>query len=167
MRYDLLTVTTDTALFRRMGNRIEVLLIKRRGPNEAGKWALPGGHVDPEDCVDLEWAAGRELLEETGISIYQTPFDISLRYAGSREESNPEGKWVGHVYWGLVGPHHDLLDLKAGDDAVAYDWCTLEELRKLEIAFDHQKVLESLFKLASKLARQEASCATTSSPSSE
>ena len=44
----------------------EVLLIRRgNGGDYPATWAVPGGHQDPKDA-DLEAAARRECLEETG-----------------------------------------------------------------------------------------------------
>ena len=50
------------------GNR--VLLVRRRGYPGKGLWALPGGHIKPEQTV-LE-AAMAELTEETGIDVSRT-----------------------------------------------------------------------------------------------
>ena len=33
------------------------------------RWLLPGGHVELEDC-DVLTAAGREVLEETGLAVH-------------------------------------------------------------------------------------------------
>lgn len=50
-------------------NRHNQLLILRRGktaPWMPGRYCLPGGHVEPDE--DSQYAAVRELSEETGIS---------------------------------------------------------------------------------------------------
>src|SRR4249920_166480 len=59
-------LTVDIALFHRLGNRIDVLLIKRGRNPFKGQWAFPGGFVEKNES--LEAAAARELLEETGLS---------------------------------------------------------------------------------------------------
>lgn len=43
----------------------ELLLVEHR---RLGRWLQPGGHVDPED-PDLAAAAGREVMEETGVAV--------------------------------------------------------------------------------------------------
>lgn len=52
-----------------------VLLGKRKGSHGHGEWSFPGGHLElnetPEEC------AKRELMEETGIDLYDlTPGDM-------------------------------------------------------------------------------------------
>lgn len=49
------------------GNK--VLVGKRTGSHGAGRWAFPGGHVDPTD-VSLKSCGEREVLEETGITCH-------------------------------------------------------------------------------------------------
>ncbi|MCC6032117.1 MAG: NUDIX hydrolase, partial [Pyrobaculum sp.] len=43
----------------------KILLVKRKYPPSAGKWSLPGGHVELGER--LEEAVLRELKEETGV----------------------------------------------------------------------------------------------------
>lgn len=139
--------TADVALFRKGPHgAAQTLVIKRGGGVEKNKWAMPGGHIDPEDCYNLVSAASRELLEETGINTDQDPYPIYLRYIGKRE--SPDRQWIGHTFWGIVGPHHDLTALRAADDAAAFRWVSQPELDGLEVAFDHHEVLTALFEAA-------------------
>lgn len=59
--YSRPSVTVDVVVFD--GDRI--LLIERRDDPFSGKWALPGGFVDPDELT--EDAACRELAEECGL----------------------------------------------------------------------------------------------------
>jgi len=45
----------------------QVLLVKRRNPPNAGKWALPGGLVELGESV--QGATIREIKEETGLAV--------------------------------------------------------------------------------------------------
>ena len=52
-------LTTDIALFTIRDDQLAILLIRRGGEPFKGCWALPGGFVDPDEC--LEDCALREL----------------------------------------------------------------------------------------------------------
>ena len=147
MNSSAIECTTDIALFRKSPFGLQVLLIKRGGPIEADKWAMPGGHVDPEDHFNIEEGAVRELREETGVEANQSPYPIHLRYIGNRRDGN----WIGHTFWGVVGLHHSLLGSKAGDDAAASEWFTRYRFEQLPMAFDHREVVEYLFDLAEQI----------------
>ncbi|HPH18956.1 MAG TPA: NUDIX hydrolase, partial [Haliscomenobacter sp.] len=59
-------VTVDCIIFGLDESQVlKVLLIQRGHDPYLGHWALPGGFVDLEE--DLEFAALRELEEETGV----------------------------------------------------------------------------------------------------
>jgi 8-oxo-dGTP pyrophosphatase MutT (NUDIX family) len=53
--------TAGGVVFRRMGDRIEILMIQDR----LGRWTIPKGHV--EEGESLEQTAVREVAEETGL----------------------------------------------------------------------------------------------------
>ncbi|MEG2003710.1 MAG: NUDIX hydrolase [Clostridia bacterium] len=57
------SVTVDILLF--CADRHSILLIKRGNHPFLGKWALPGGFVEPNESAEL--AAARELFEETNV----------------------------------------------------------------------------------------------------
>ena len=109
----------------------EVLLIRRKHEPFQGKWALPGGFVDPEERIPD--AAVRELNEETGIT------RIALREFGTYGDPgrDPRGRVVCVVYWAVLSEKPSAV---AGDDAAECRWFDLNQLP--ELAFDHARILQ-------------------------
>lgn len=102
----------------------EVLLILH---GKLGLWLQPGDHVDPED-PDIEAAARREVLEETGAHLEPERghvFDVDVH----RIPANPRRGEPPHE-------HHDVRvllratdrELAAGSDALAARWVPLEQV---------------------------------------
>jgi predicted NUDIX family NTP pyrophosphohydrolase len=58
--------SAGTLLYRRNGERLEVLIVHPWGPyNRRAPWSIPKGRTNPGE--DLEAAARRETVEETGV----------------------------------------------------------------------------------------------------
>jgi 8-oxo-dGTP diphosphatase len=127
-------LTADCLLIALIDGRRHVLLIERGHDPFAGRWALPGGFVD--DGEDLETAARRELLEETGLEVGP------LKQFGTwgTPGRDPRGWVVSVVFVGDVDA--SALSPTAGDDASEVAWHPLDELPHL--AFDHGDVLAVL-----------------------
>jgi 8-oxo-dGTP diphosphatase len=114
----------------------KVLLIKRGKEPFKNTWALPGGRIEQKD-TDIQVAAYRELQEETNLS------DLKLRYLKTIGNNirDPRGFGLTNVFIGTL-PHIPDTGIKAGDDAVDYDWFELDALP--EMAFDHREIVDSL-----------------------
>ena len=91
----------------------EILLIKRGGHPSLGKWALPGGFVNPDETV--EHAASRELFEETGVGGLRP----TLICESSDPGRDPRG-WTITSLFGAVVRSKPVTD--AGDDARDAKW---------------------------------------------
>lgn len=101
----------------------QVLLIRRKGEPERGKWSLPAGFVDAGEAPAR--AAEREALEETGLRVRVTALlDVIARSEAS------EGADILIVY------RADVLEgeLVAGDDADEARYFLREQL-PAELAF--------------------------------
>jgi 8-oxo-dGTP diphosphatase len=139
-------LTVDCAIFGFDGAEAAILLIQRARPPFQGRWALPGGFVDPDEALEL--AAMRELEEETGISGLQ----LKQLAAYGDPGRDPRGHTVSVVFLGAA----DMGKIRAtaGDDARAALWHRLSELPVL--AFDHARIVADARSALRDLARQGA-----------
>lgn len=130
------TVAVDIVLFRpsrEEGNVWpEVLLIRRGGAPYRGRWALPGGMVDPGEPPAQ--AARRELEEETGIQVERLT-KIGVFEAPGRD---PRQRHVQSHAYSAFG---DFPDAQAGDDATAAEWVPIQQAQSARLAFDHQEII--------------------------
>ncbi|MBI4854765.1 MAG: NUDIX hydrolase [Acidobacteria bacterium] len=130
------SVTVDTIIFALAEEEIKILLIKRKYPPFAGKWAIPGGFVEVGEA--LSTAACRELEEETGLkNVTLTQF-----YTYGDPGRDPRGHTITITY-------HTFLaklpgDLAGADDADDAKWFPINALP--ELAFDHDVVLDAAIK---------------------
>ncbi|MFI7274118.1 NUDIX domain-containing protein [Streptomyces sp. NPDC049879] len=122
--------TADAVLF--SGGR--VLLIERGWPPFEGRWALPGGHVDPGETG--RHAAARELAEETGVHV---PADeLTLVGVFDAPGRDPRGRYVTVAYRAEAPAGTEAT---AGDDAADARWWPLTALPLL--AFDHAQIISA------------------------
>lgn len=128
-RYPALAV--DMVIFTVGEDDLLVLLIQRRGEPFAGRWAIPGGFVDPGESLDD--AATRELREETGVA------DVFLEqlYTFGEPGRDPRGRVISVAYYALL---RQAPAISAADDAADARWFPLRALPPL--AFDHATILD-------------------------
>jgi 8-oxo-dGTP diphosphatase len=125
-------LTADALILTVQESVAKLLLIQRKHPPFAKRWALPGGFVNEGET--LEQAALRELEEETGVSGLQVmPF-------GSYGDPgrDPRG-WTVTVAFLAVVPWSEQLAARGSDDASQATWHPLRKLPRL--AFDHDKII--------------------------
>jgi len=91
--------------------------------------ALPGGFVEIGETV--EDACRRELMEETGVRAGK----LQLLGVYSNPGRDPRGHTCSIVFLTRVR----RATPRAGDDAAAAEW--VESWSKVELAFDHARVL--------------------------
>lgn len=132
-KYPRPALTVDCVVFGFNGVGLEVLLIRRGVEPFVGSWALPGGFVLMDE--DLETAARRELMEESGLS------GVFLEQLCTFGEPgrDPRGRVVTVAFYALVRP--DQHPAKGDTDASDAAWFDASKLPPL--AFDHGAILEA------------------------
>ena len=133
-RYDC-GVTVDMAVFTMRGGRFEILLVERGKPPFKGRLALPGGFLEPDE--DLDQAARRELVEETGLSAARVHLEQFRGYGAPGRD--PRARVITMSYLALVpGPPPAV----AGGDAAGVRWVPVTEVEDVtvELAFDHHRI---------------------------
>jgi 8-oxo-dGTP pyrophosphatase MutT (NUDIX family) len=109
-------------------DRERILLVHHRRLN---RWLVPGGHVEPADAGVWD-TAGREVIEETGVSLAPDP---APRLAGLDVHGIPAAK--GEPYH----LHHDLLfefqatgaSLRVSEESHAAAWCAPSEFERYAV----------------------------------
>jgi 8-oxo-dGTP diphosphatase len=115
-------------------------LVRRIREPFAGRWALPGGPIDPTE--GLEHAAGRHLFDTTALS----PTYLEQLYAFGEIERSLGDRVVSIVYWALV--RSEEAELAAIGENVR--WFRADDLPPL--AFDHNAIVEyALWRLRTKV----------------
>jgi len=101
-----------------------VLLVRRGHEPYTGRWSLPSGRAEPGE--DVQEAASREVLEETGL-------DVEVgELLGVVRRQDPAGEF-----------HYEIHDfacrvvggrLVAGDDAAEVGWFTEAQMAELPLS---------------------------------
>ena len=123
--------TVDAIIEDKQGN---VVLIKRKYPPFQNYFALPGGFINEGEKP--VYAVIREVKEETNL-------DIKIEYkigVYTEEGRDPRGTVHTTAYkCRIIG---DIWNMKGGDDSKAAELIPINELKNMELAFDHKKILE-------------------------
>ena len=135
--YKIPSLTTDIFIY---NEEYDFILIKRKNEPYKDCWALPGGFVEYGECV--EDAAIREAKEETSIDVKLE----ELVNVYSKPDRDPRGHTVTVAYLAKG----DLNNRKAKSDACDIDVFSQNQLSKINIAFDHEKIIGDCLKKAKK-----------------
>ncbi len=134
-------VSVDVAIFTVSDSVLQVLLAQR--PDNANEpfpnqYCLPGGYVNIDIDMTLHDTALRKLYEKTG---FRAPYLEQLASWGSATR-DPRGWSVTQAYFALLPPQELETQI----------WLPADEACELELAFDHNDILQSaLNRLRSKV----------------
>ena len=124
-------LTTDSLIFSKESDHLQILLIQRGFEPFKGMWAFPGGYV--EDNEDLEEGALRELHEETGVTLP----GMTQLHTFATPGRDPRGRTASVVYYAITKASEHTIN--GGDDAAAASWVNVQDITAL--AFDHLSIL--------------------------
>lgn len=134
--YPPFAVTVDGVVLALQDGELSALVVTRGSQPFKGRFALPGGFVDPDE--DLVPAMMRELCEETGISIDGEQFEQLAAYG--RPDRDPRMRTVSVAHLAVLP---DAPEVVGGDDAVSAEWRSVSWLlaERDRLAFDHWDIL--------------------------
>ncbi|WP_077799566.1 NUDIX domain-containing protein [Streptomyces sp. JHA26] len=131
--FEPFAVTVDLAVLTLRAGALHVLLVERGQEPYAGRWALPGGFLLPEESA--EEAARRELAEETGLADV-TGLHLEQLRTYSEPGRDPRMRVVSVAFTALLP---DPPEPHAGTDAAEARWVPYDTAR--DLAFDHDRIL--------------------------
>lgn len=105
-----------------------ILLVRRANPPDAGRWAFPGGKLEPGEAI--REAAVRELYEETGLKATAgrvfTAVDVFDRHAND----------IQHRHFVLIAVlcRRPTGTLVPGSDAMDARWFQLHDIEEADLA---------------------------------
>nr|WP_246562193.1 NUDIX domain-containing protein [Streptomyces roseirectus] len=134
--YEPFAVTVDLAVFTLRAGALHVLLVERGQEPYAGRWALPGGFVLPEESA--ETAARRELAEETGLT-GSAGIHLEQLRTYSEPGRDPRMRVVSVAFTALLALPPGAPEPHGGGDAAQARWTPYDSAGPL--AFDHDRIL--------------------------
>ena len=121
--FDPVAVTVDVVTLTIRDGELDVLLVERGVPPFEGQWALPGGFVRPAAIQDLDDAAARELVEETGQRLERIHLEQLATYGAP--DRDPRMRVISVAYLAFAP---ELPEPQAGSDARAAAWVPVSSL---------------------------------------
>jgi 8-oxo-dGTP diphosphatase len=125
----------DAILFSYHEETLKVLLVQRSNHPDKGKWGLPGGFVDLLRDKCLEDTVLRKINEKTGV---KPPYIEQLATIGNNNR-DARGWAVTSCYSALMAYQDCEAKIESVDDV---KWVALNDLNSIELAFDHQHLID-------------------------
>ena len=137
--YDAPSVAVDLIVLNE--DQSKILLVTRGSHPYVNYLALPGGFYQNDD-INTEYAASRELFEETSVSVKIT--EENLVKVTSEKNRDPRG-WIISIAYKIILKEKNIKPL-ANTDAINADWYEIKSLDKDKLAFDHYDIIKSALK---------------------
>jgi len=138
--YPVKHVTVDTVV-EQSGH---VLLVRRRSEPGKGLWALPGGHLEPDEKI-LDGAI-RELREETKLKVPDPVLRGSIKSSQVFDDPHRStlGRVITHAYHIKLEDREEMPKVKGTDDADKAKWVPISDIQEALLFDDHYHILCSM-----------------------
>ena len=113
-------------------DKTKILLIKRGSKAYYGMWGFVSGKVEWGE--EVKETVIREAKEETNLDVEVVKF-IGRYYDKRRRHPTKTMICLPHICKVVGG------ELKAGSDALDARWFSLEEVKNMDLSFDHKQML--------------------------
>lgn len=133
--YPFFYVTVDVVTLTVSDGSVCALVVQRAGEPYRGRWALPGGFVEPQE--DLDRAAVRELQEETGLRVRRGRLEQLAAFGAPGRD--PRHRVVSVAWLAAVA---DAPGVAGASDATGAIWQPVDVLLRKRLAFDHRQILQ-------------------------
>ncbi len=121
--------------------RDKILLIKRGGEPNKGKWSYPAGYLEYDERP--ETGAVRELKEETNLDVEESKLELITTI----QLEHPDKYVVGNAY--AVSSENVKGDLNASDDALDARFWSIKEMKDNSGKLESKKIIEAAQKAIS------------------
>ena len=113
-------------------DKTKILLIKRGSRAYHGMWGFVSGKVEWGE--EIKETVIREVKEETNLDVKDIKF-VGRYYDKKGRHPTKTMICLPHICEVTSG------ELKAGDDAQDAKWFSIEEVKNMDLAFDHKQML--------------------------
>lgn len=146
-KYEKPICTIDVLLVTLIEDVPHVMIVNRKEDPYKGKWSLLGGFVFANIDKDLNDTVNRVLERKIGVTdLYYEQLETTGSF-----DRDPRG-WSLSVSYAALIPWEQAQHIKPTNDITEVKWRSLDEIRQYELAFDHNKVVETGFeKLKTKI----------------
>jgi len=121
-----------------LDDKDNIVLIKRKFPPFKDFYALPGGAVDEGENPQVSLI--REVKEETNLKVK------IVKKIGIFDEPNRDPRGEVHSVAYLCKILGESTDLESGSDAKEAVYIPIKDLKNIDLAFDHEKIIEKALK---------------------
>lgn len=135
MKPQFAILATDVVIFKLEDDLLQVLLVQAKAKHFSGKWALPGGLVDPSESLESATLRFQKMF----LSLPESQIYLDQLYTFGDPKRDPLGRVVSVAYLSLTQPSQ--TEPKTTPDYPSAAWYPVSALPPL--AYDHDHILKA------------------------